>query len=66
MNISSDQAIAGLIQAKADATQQKVSFAIAAKQLDVQKQQGDALVSLIEQTAEVQQQINVGRLDVRV
>jgi hypothetical protein len=66
MNISADQAISELIQAKTDATNQKVAFAVAGKQLDVQKSQGDAIVKLIEQVASVQQQINAGRLDVRV
>lgn len=66
MEISADQAISELIQAKAGASQQKVTFAVAAKQLDAQKSQGDALVALVEQAVMVQKQIASGRLDVRV
>jgi hypothetical protein len=66
MNISSDQAIAELIQAKSDSTQQKVAFKVAAKQLDAQKFQGDAIVSLLEQAVTVQKQLDAGHLDVQV
>ena len=65
MNISVDQAISELIQARGDATQQKVAFAVAAKQLDSQKFQGDAAVQLIEQAAAVQKQLNAGHLNVQ-
>ncbi len=66
MNISTDQAIADVVLAKSDASQQKVAFAVAAKQLDAAKLQGAAVVSLIEQAVVVQQQLNAGHLDVRV
>lgn len=66
MEVSADRAIADLVQAKADASAQKVAFAVAAKQLDLQKSQGEALVSLVENARIAQQQIATGRLDVRV
>jgi len=53
MEIAADQAISELIQAKAGTSQQKVVFAVAAKQLDAQKSQGDALVALVEQAVTV-------------
>lgn len=66
MQITPDQAISELIQAKADATNQKIAFAVAGKQLDAQRQQGDAMVDLVEQAATMQRQLAVGRLDVKV
>jgi hypothetical protein len=52
MNISSTSAASALQNAE---TQDQVKFAIAKKSLDAQKQQGDAVVKLIEQAAEIQQ-----------
>jgi len=66
MEISADQAISDLIQSKSNAAQTKIAFAVAAKQLDSQRSQGDALVALVEQAATVQKQIAAGKLDVRV
>jgi len=65
MEISSDQAINNLIDAQANATQQKIAFAVAAKQLDAQRSTGEAVVKLIEQAVNVQKQLASGRLDVR-
>jgi len=66
MEISAERGIAELVQAKADATQQKIAFGIAAKQLDVQKAQGDAIVNLVEQAVDVQQQLASGHIDIKV
>ncbi len=64
MQITSDSAIADVLAAKSDATQQKVAFAVARKQLDAQKSQGDAVVQMLEQVVNVQKQIAAGHLDV--
>ncbi len=66
MQITPDQAISELIQAKADATNQKIAFAVAAKQLNAQRQQGDAVVNLVEQAVTMQRQLAAGRLDVKM
>jgi hypothetical protein len=66
MEITPDQAISDLIQAKANATQQKIAFAVAGKQLNVQRAQGDAMVSLVEQAATMQKQLAAGHLDIKV
>lgn len=54
MQITPDQAISELIQARAEATHHKVAFAVAGKQLNAQRQQGDAMVSLVEQAVTMQ------------
>lgn len=64
MQISGDSAISDVLAAKADATQQKVAFAVARKQLDAQKVQGDAVNQMLEQVVNVQKQIAAGHLDV--
>jgi len=66
MQITPDQAISELIQARAEATNHKVAFAVAGKQLHAQRQQGDAMVSLVEQAVSLQKQLAAGRLDVKV
>jgi len=66
VEITSDQAINDMIQARADSTQQKVAIAVAVKQLDAQKQQGDAAIKLIEQAVLAQRQLASGRLDVKI
>lgn len=66
MQITPDQAISELIQARAEATNNKVAFAVAGKQLRAQRQQGDAMVNLVEQAVTMQKQLAAGRLDVKV
>ena len=66
MQITPDQAISELIQAKADSTNQKIAFAVAGKQLNAQRQQGDAMINLVEQAVSMQKQLAAGRLDVKV
>ena len=65
MQITPDQAISDLIQAKAEATNHKVAFAVAGKQLNAQRQMGEAMVSLVEQAATMQKQLAARRLDVK-
>lgn len=64
MQITSDPAISDVMAAQASATQQKVGFAVARKQLDAQRAQGDAVVQMLEQAVNVQKQIAAGHLDV--
>jgi len=66
MQITPDQAISDLIQAKSAATNQKIAFAVAGKQLNAQRQQGDAMINLVEQAVSMQKQLAAGRLDVKV
>jgi hypothetical protein len=65
MQITPEQAISDLIQAKAEATNHKIAFAVAGKQLSAQRQMGDAMVNLVEQAATMQKQLAAGRLDVK-
>ncbi len=66
MEISTNQAIADVLQSKSDATKNQIATAVASKQLDAQKSLGKALVGLIETAATAQKQIAAGHLDVRV
>jgi hypothetical protein len=66
MEISTNQAINDVLQAKASATNQKMALAVANKQLDAQKLQGQALVDMLSHTAKVQKQLAAGHIDVRV
>ncbi|GAA5510775.1 putative motility protein [Novipirellula caenicola] len=59
-------AVASVLNARNDATQQQVQMAVVAKGLDVQEQTGDAINAMLEQAKQVQTQIANGRLDVRV
>lgn len=47
--------VAGASAFQAANAKDKIQMAVAAKSLDAQRQQGDAVVKLIEQAAEVQQ-----------
>ena len=47
-------AVSQLIQANNGATRQQIGMALMAKNLDVQKQAGDAVNALLEQALEVQ------------
>ncbi|MGB7326187.1 MAG: putative motility protein [Rubripirellula sp.] len=55
-----------VLQARDQAMIQKIDMAVAKKALDTQKQSGDAIISMLEQTVNVQKQIANGHLDVRV
>ena len=59
-------AVASVLNARNDATQQKVQMAVIAKGMDVQQQTGDAINAMLEQAKQVQTQIASGHLDVRV
>lgn len=63
---SIDPAVSQVLAARQDATNQEIGIALAAKQLDVAKQTGDAINQLIENVATAQKQIAKGHLDVRV
>ena len=55
-----------VLQARQDATNAKIDMALLGKQLDVQKQTGDAINQMIKQVVDVQKQLASGHLDVRV
>ena len=55
-----------VLAARQDATASKINMQLLGKQLDVQKQIGDSINQLLEQTVVAQKQIANGRLDVRV
>ncbi|TWU54595.1 hypothetical protein Poly51_33140 [Rubripirellula tenax] len=55
-----------LLQARDQATAQKIDMAVTKKALDTQKATGDAIISMLEQTVNVQKQIAKGHLDVKV
>ncbi|TWU27015.1 hypothetical protein Pla52o_08720 [Novipirellula galeiformis] len=59
-------AVANVLNARNDATQQKVQMAVLAKGMAVQQQTGDAINAMLEQAQQVQTQIASGHLDVRV
>lgn len=44
----------------------QIDVAVVGKSQQIQKQQGDAIVALIEQAAQVQQQLASGHLDVKL
>ena len=46
--------------------QNQVDFAVAGKALQAQRQQGDAVIQLIEQAVQVQEQLASGHLDVEI
>jgi hypothetical protein len=46
--------------------QNQVDFAVASKTLQAQKLQGDAVIQLIEQAVQVQEQLASGYLDVKI
>ena len=55
-----------VLQARNDATRQQINTALMRKNLDVQKQTGDAINALLEQAMEIQRQIADGHIDVKV
>lgn len=51
---------------KQSQVQNQIDFAVASKTLQTQKQQGDAVVQLLEQAVQVQDQLSSGHLDVEI
>ena len=58
--------IAAASAVKQSQLQNQIDFAVAGKVLQSQKQQGDAVIQLIEQAAQVQAQLASGQLDVEI
>lgn len=58
--------IAAASAVKQSQIQNQIDFAVAGKTLQAQKQQGDAVIQLIEQAAQVQEQLANGHLDVEL
>ncbi|TWU41771.1 hypothetical protein [Novipirellula artificiosorum] len=58
-------AVANVLQARSDALGQKVQIACLAKQLDAQKQSGDAINAMLEQSKQLQSQLAQGHVDVK-
>ncbi len=59
-------AVGQLLRAQNDAVRQQIDTTLLKKNLDAQKQAGDAANALLEQAVKVQEQISAGYLDVRV
>lgn len=57
---SIDPAISNLLAAKQNAIQSQAAFAVAAKSFSAQKQQGDAMVQLIEAAAQISKAVGRG------
>jgi len=55
-----------VLQARGEATRQQVDVALLRKQLDAQKQTGDAVNALLEQAVIIQRQLADGHIDVKV
>ncbi len=64
MEVGADYASASAIQRQQVAN--RIGFAIVRKSLDTQRQQGQAAVELIDQAAQLQDQLASGRIDVRL
>lgn len=58
--------VAAASAVKQSQLQNQIDFAVAGKTLQAQKQQGEAAVQLIEQAAQIQEQLANGRLDVEI
>lgn len=58
-------AVKQVLQARQESQNQQVQIALMKKNLDAQKQTGDAAVALLEQAVDVQRQLADGHLDVR-
>lgn len=59
--MSTDAAINSVIDAKTAQTQSQIGFALAAKSLDAQRSQGDAMVELIEAAGQMGKAIGRGQ-----
>lgn len=57
---SIDPAIQSLLNAQQGALQNQIGFAVAAKQMDAAKQQGDAMNALLEKAAQLSKAIGAG------
>lgn len=55
-----------VLQARQDSMNAKIDMALLGKQLDVQKQTGDAINQMVKQIVDVQKQLASGHIDVRV
>ena len=55
-----------VLAAQNDANNQQINTALLRKGLDAQKQTGDAINALLEQTVELQEQFASGHIDVKV
>lgn len=58
--------IAAASAVKQSQIQNQVDFAVASKTLQAQKQQGDAVIQLIDQAVQIQDQLANGQLDVQI
>ncbi len=61
-----DFTIAAASAVKQSQVQNQVDYAVAGKTLQAQKQQGDAVIQLLEQAVEVQDQLSNGYIDVQL
>jgi hypothetical protein len=59
-------AVSAALNAQQQATAAKINIAVMGKQLDAQKQTGDAINQMLEATVQASKQIASGHLDVRV
>lgn len=57
---SIDSSISGLIAAQQASLNSNISIAVASKQLDAQRQQGDAVVSLLDGALQLSREIGKG------
>lgn len=58
-------AVNQVLQAQSEATSQKIDMALLKKNLDAQKQAGDAVNSLLQQAVQMQKQLASGHIDVK-
>jgi len=61
-----DFTIAAASAVKQSQVQNQVGIAVATKTLQAQKQQGEAVVQLIDQAVQIQKQLASGHLDVQI
>jgi len=59
-------AVAAVLQARQDATNQQIDIALLGKQLDVQQAVGDSINQLLKESVDIQKQLAAGHIDVRV
>ena len=61
-----DFTIAAASAVKQSQVQNQVDVAVASKTLQVQRQQGDAVIQLIDQAVQIQEQLASGHIDVKI
>lgn len=61
-----DFTIAAASAVKQSQVQNQVDYAVASKTLQSQKQQGDAVIQLIDQAVQLQDQLASGHIDVQI